>query len=245
MLLILSSVKNMIKVELVKFGFVFFSHISTPLFGQMFLWNILLDWLLLHSIGAGYMWLIPAFTWSQYHSRGSPVGNQLLYRTEAVSFSTQTWTCWEFATCICVFSRSHSPLMADLPVRYFLKSYILIRVCFISLMLLILGSSRCYDGDAWQNIALKIYFQFSQVLYEWLDVFLVAKGIRFCHQLSIGMRLTVRSQKTFLFSHSFSDFTLFFQGRPGNEQNCKTHSLTHRSVHEIFYFATLSLPSLL
>ena len=86
-----------------------------------------------------YTWLhvtIPEFTRTLYNSRGSPVGNKVLFCTDAVALSIQTWTCWEWATCICVFSRSHSLSMANLSVRYLLKSYILMRVYFISLILL-------------------------------------------------------------------------------------------------------------
>lgn len=180
------------------------------------------------------------------------LGSKCYLKRKPSRFSTQTWTCWEFAPCICVFSRSHSLLMANLLVRYLLKSYILIRVCFISLMLLILGSSKCHDGEAWQNIALKIYFRFSQVLYEWLVVFIVANGARFSHQFSIGMRPTVWNQKTWVICHWGSFFRIvlaisrscFSKDDQETKKIVNTHGVTHRSVHEIFYFATLSLPSL-
>ena len=42
----------------------------------------------------------------------------------------------------------------------------------------------------------KMNFRFSQVIYEWLDVFIVASGARFSLQLSMGMWPTIRSQKT-------------------------------------------------
>ena len=82
-------------------------------------------------------WPIPAVLAKRKNSRGSREGNKANFGKEAIFslkstpvLSTQTWTCWKVATCTCVFSRSHSPLMADLLVRYLLKSYILVGLCF-------------------------------------------------------------------------------------------------------------------
>ena len=80
-------------------------------------------------------------------SFGSKVGVSL----KSTPLLTQTWTCWELATCICVFSRSHSPLLTDLSVRYLLKSYIFNRVCLNM-------TSRCRDGEAWKTSLSKTTF---------------------------------------------------------------------------------------
>ena len=53
-------------------------------------------------------------------------GSEVAVSLKFTPLSTQTRTCWELATCVCVFSRPHSPLMTDLSVRYLLKNYILL-----------------------------------------------------------------------------------------------------------------------
>ena len=103
---------------------------------------------------------LSAVSTTRSQSAGSFMRNILLFILEVVvslkstPLSTQKWTCWELATCICVLSWCHSPFMADLSVRYFLRSYIFIRVCLNM-------TSRCHDGEAWQNIAFKVNFRLS------------------------------------------------------------------------------------
>ena len=80
-------------------------------------------------------------------SFGSKVGVSL----KSTPLLTQMWTCWELATCICVFSRSHSPLLTDLSVRYLLKSYIFNSVCLNM-------TSRCRYGEAWKTSLSKTTF---------------------------------------------------------------------------------------
>ena len=40
----------------------------------------------------------------------------------------------------------------------------------------------CQHGEAWHNIAFKTNFRFSEVIYEWLGVIIVANGPRFSLQ---------------------------------------------------------------
>lgn len=65
-----------------------------------------------------------------------------------------------------------------------------------------------------------------------------------------GLLFEVRKREKLVIAVPFfallmlSDFTfLFCQGRPRNVRSCKTHKLSHCSIHEFFYFATLSLLS--
>ena len=81
------------------------------------------------------VWPSPVFIWTQYLPKVLEVlrygtlcffGSEVAVSLKFTPLSTQTWTCWELASCVCVFSRPHSPLMTDLSVRYLLKNYILL-----------------------------------------------------------------------------------------------------------------------
>ena len=129
--------------------------------------------------------------WSSREKKVS-LSEEVFVSLESTLLSTQIEICWNLPICICVFSRSHSPLMADLLVRYLLKTYIFTRVCFIALLL---ESLKYHDGVPWQNIAFKINFRFSCVIYEWVDVFIVANSTRFSLQHGMVMRPTMWSRK--------------------------------------------------
>ena len=75
------------------------------------------------------VWQSPAFIWYwRYFGTEHCVffGSEVAVSLKFTPLSTQTWTCWVLATCVCVFSRPRSPLMTDLSVRYLLKNYILL-----------------------------------------------------------------------------------------------------------------------